>query len=606
MRFKWAMLAAMVLLAILTIGASSAAQDESPISNETQEIPIGNEADGDVLSEISISNFEDGDEFEIGVDGENDIYVDIDSEEDIEGRLSVYIDGNLASLKDYNDEEGYFYIVNEGMGAPVVIDEDHDPSLCIDRLSPGTYLMRIVFTGPSSEFSIDQTANITVKRAGEVTSIGIELADDDRYVAGNPKNAINITAPANIIDRLTISINGQTYPLKKISSTKGYVNISRLEPNFYTITVKAGTLSEDASFEVIEGESSQIAGNISYPQGDIIYGSNQYISITLPENATGNLVIEDGEGYTLFDEALQDGYAAYSLANLSMGNYELSAYYTGLDYDVSSQEIHISVIPQITMPSVMTVGQKKFITIGFAKKVTCTVRMLVDAQYYTSAKVINANTTSISLAGLDDGIFDITLEIRSNAFSYDYEGLIEILEVRPRISGASNINMNYGTAGYYKFTVYGTNGKPAEEDEYVEIMIGKWSFDTFTNSRGVVMFRIPDSIAPGKYSISANYNDVAYSKNVLVVKHTLKMKKVKVRASAKKLVIKAYLKKGMKNKEIILKFKGKKYRALTNKKGVAKFKIKNKVLKKLKPGKKVTYQATYLKDMVKYTVKVKK
>ena len=38
----------------------------------------------------------------------------------------------------------------------------------------------------------------------------------------------------------------------------------------------------------------------------------------------------------------------------------------------------------------------------------------------------------------------------------------------------------------------------------------------------------------------------------------------------------------------------------------AKVTIKKNVLKKLKKGKKVTYQATYLKDTVKRTAKVKK
>ena len=62
----------------------------------------------------------------------------------------------------------------------------------------------------------------------------------------------------------------------------------------------------------------------------------------------------------------------------------------------------------------------------------------------------------------------------------------------------------------------------------------------------------------------------------------------------------------LENKKITFKFNGKKYVAKTNKKGVAKVTIKSKVLKKLKVGKKVTYQATYLKDTVKNTAKIKK
>jgi len=96
----------------------------------------------------------------------------------------------------------------------------------------------------------------------------------------------------------------------------------------------------------------------------------------------------------------------------------------------------------------------------------------------------------------------------------------------------------------------------------------------------------------------------------VTVKHIVTLKKVVVKRSAKKLVLTATLKKVngkyLKAKKVTFKFKGKTYKAKTNKKGVAKVTIKKSVLKKLKVGKKVTYQATYLKDTVKRTVKIKK
>ena len=82
-----------------------------------------------------------------------------------------------------------------------------------------------------------------------------------------------------------------------------------------------------------------------------------------------------------------------------------------------------------------------------------------------------------------------------------------------------------------------------------------------------------------------------------------------IKKSAKKLVLKATLKEGkkaLKGKKVVFKFKGKKYTAKTNKKGIAKVTIKNKVLQKLKKGKKVKYQVTYLKHTVKRTAKVKR
>ena len=68
-------------------------------------------------------------------------------------------------------------------------------------------------------------------------------------------------------------------------------------------------------------------------------------------------------------------------------------------------------------------------------------------------------------------------------------------------------------------------------------------------------------------------------------------KTVKIKKSAKKIVLKATLKNGktaLKGKVIKFKIKGKTYKAKTNKKGVAKVTVKKKVIKKLKKGKKLT------------------
>ena len=166
----------------------------------------------------------------------------------------------------------------------------------------------------------------------------------------------------------------------------------------------------------------------------------------------------------------------------------------------------------------------------------------------------------------------------------------------------------YYNKGTYSVTVYGTDGKVAKGANVVFKINGKNIATIKTDAKGVAKVKIPNSYVPKAYKITATALGKTVTKK-LTVKQVLKLKKVAVKKSADKLIITATLKEGkkaLKGKKITFRFNGEKYTAKTNKKGIAKITIKAKVLKKLKVGKKITYKATYLKDTVKRTVKVKK
>ena len=139
------------------------------------------------------------------------------------------------------------------------------------------------------------------------------------------------------------------------------------------------------------------------------------------------------------------------------------------------------------------------------------------------------------------------------------------------------------------------------------IKINGKTFKTLYTSKGVAKFKVDN--APGTYKMTITSLGKSVTKT-LTVNHIVSLQSVTVKRSAKKLVLSANLgkvnNKYLKNKWVTFKFNGKTYKAKTNSKGVAKVTVKSNVLKKLKVGKKVTYQATYLKDTVKKTAKIKK
>ena len=102
------------------------------------------------------------------------------------------------------------------------------------------------------------------------------------------------------------------------------------------------------------------------------------------------------------------------------------------------------------------------------------------------------------------------------------------------------------------------------------------------------------------------------AKNKKSDKVTLKLGKIKLRKTAKKTTVKATLKingRAVKGKKVTFKVAGVKFKAKTNKKGIAKLIIKGKKLKKLrkklKVGKKIKVKASYGGKTVTVTIKVK-
>ena len=135
---------------------------------------------------------------------------------------------------------------------------------------------------------------------------------------------------------------------------------------------------------------------------------------------------------------------------------------------------------------------------------------------------------------------------------------------------------------------------------------GTYTATAFFKSNGI----FNDAVKSTTFKVTAK--PAAPAKKEAVIKLTLK--NVKVKKSAKKLVLSATLKingkAAKKGTKLVFKFKNKKFKAKVGKKGVAKYTIKAKMLKKLlkkvKVGKKVKYQVTYGGKTVSRTVKVKK
>ena len=470
-----------------------------------------------------------------------------------------------------------------------------------------TYNVTVTFSGKNNGKTLKATEN------GTITSVTypIEIFAYDDYEYG-AENTIEIATPDNIItDNLNVFIDGEKVPVYKSEDDEFYtyyVNINDFKVGKHTIQVN---YTGDGKYPAKSVNSTfEISAEIKISDEAMPYNSSIDVELTLPSDAEGNLTVyisKTNESYSLVDtQALSNGYAKVKVRGDHIGKYYIKAEYDG-NYKIKNvTDYSIDIQPIITVPESMVWGDDKYITIKTDKEANGTLYFYRLWKLYRQVDVVNGSA-NISLKDLPiREYYEGETSIKYNSSEYEFEPWDYWIFVKPKFTLTGPASMYYAESTSFSVKVFGLNGKVLSE-KYVTFKIGKTSVKVKTNSKGIAKLKVPNTVTPGKYTVKVIYSGFSASKK-LTVKQVLTLKSVKVKKSAKKLVLTATLKnkKAIKNKLVTFKFNGKTYKAKTDKKGVAKVTIKNTSYKKLKVGKKITYQATYMKDTVKKTVKVLK
>ncbi len=197
------------------------------------------------------------------------------------------------------------------------------------------------------------------------------------------------------------------------------------------------------------------------------------------------------------------------------------------------------------------------------------------------------------MTSLKVGSYDIVIY---NDLAGNATRKITVLE---RLTGNVNLVMDYVDGSSFNVKAIGNDGNPIS-GAVVKMSVNGVTYNIKTDKNGVA--KLPIRLKPGKYAITCSYKGTTV-KNTIKVKYTLKaQKKISVKKTSKKLILKATLKwsngKAIVGKTLKFKFKGKTYKVKTNKKGVAKVIIKKKVIKSLKEEKPTRQEsATKMKQL---------
>ena len=383
-----------------------------------------------------------------------------------------------------------------------------------------------------------------------------------------------------------------------------YFNISYL--HFCKNTVRDGIMAEILENESRETKEKQ---NVSLNVSDISIAidENAEIPVTLPSNATGTVKVKLDNGE--YVSSLLNGSCIIILPKLQSGNYSVKITYSG-DDNYASNKTKINV--HVKSASLNAHDMVR----GYNSDYDYQVKLIDENGNGISNKLISFTVMSNQYYAITDGDGLASVKANLNAGTYNVTVSSAIagnstvtLKILKRFENNSNLNVYYASNANYKVRIIGDDGNPETEGQNVTVLIDNKMKSYKTDKNGFITVEIDKNFKVGTHTIKIQYRNASVN-NKVAVKHLLALKSATVKKSAKKLVLTASLAKVngkyLKNKKITFKFNGKTYKSNTNSKGIAKVTIKSSVLKMLKAGKKVSYQAIYLKDTVKRTAKILK
>ena len=473
----------------------------------------------------------------------------------------------------------------------------------ITALGNGTSTVTVSFAG-NDNYTAAQNKTISVTVSLKDSSVS---AEDITLDVGVNATITSVTAPEGLEVTYIPDNSGV------VTVENGVVTAVKEGTAKITLTVGGdGVYAENSTTITVTVNKLNATAEVSIPE-NITVGDNSTVNVVLPSDATGNVTVKvDGE--VVDTVHVKDGNADVTIPSMSAGNHTVEIAYSGDDkYNPINETKEISVskkdtTPEIRIPSDIKLGDNATVDVKLPSDASGNVTLTVDGKVVGTVPVTDG-TASVKLPALDAG--NHTAEI---AYSGDDKyksasktATITVDKDSTNIT-AANVTATYSVNKYLVITLKDSHDNPlANSTVTVELSTAK---NYTTDENGQVKVKV-SNLVPKTYAAKItfkgddNYAGSDAIARVVVKKATPKLtakaKTFKTTTKTKKYTITLKNKngKGIRNAQLTLKVNGKTYKATTNSKGKATFKI-------TQLNKKGTFKATVTFKGSKYYKKVTK
>ncbi|SDA67257.1 Ig-like domain (group 3) [Methanobrevibacter millerae] len=249
----------------------------------------------------------------------------------------------------------------------------------LDNLTPGTHDIQIAYSGDDNHAPSTAASSVNVPKAESPISVSVE----DIYVGDTA--VIEVKVADNATGNVTIEIDGVKYS-SEIKGGKAVFEVPDLAKGTKTIAVDyVGDDSYLANHTTGTITVSKRPSFVNATITDIDVGENVTITVTVPEDATGQVLIDiDGVGYYV---NVTNGVGVAQIPRMPNGVYDVNLTYTGDDkYESSSTKglFNVSKVESFVIPVAqnITVGDLEVITLTVPQDATGIVTVVIDGVEY--------------------------------------------------------------------------------------------------------------------------------------------------------------------------------------------------------------------------------
>ena len=407
-------------------------------------------------------------------------------------------------------------------GKTYVVDiTDSVATLKIADLTTGDYPVFAYYNGDKYYKTSYNSTTFNVAKLASTTTVNVS----DIKVGEDA--VISIAVPEITSGVVSVTVGDAIYNVAVVDG-KGTLTLSGLASGSYDVVAKFNgddkyLASEDsAKFNV-----TKLASTIDIAVDNIKVGENAVISVALPEDATGEVIISvNGKNYTVMTKY---GMASVTISDLANGTYSVDAFYNGDDIYApikNSTAFTVSKVSDYNMTvdiADIVKGENATITVSVPEDGTGNVIVTINGTDYKGT-VVNG-TAKVIIPGLDEGTYKVvTFYTGDNK----YDSMI--------VNGTITVNKNTKTTLTMDNLVKYFNGPQKLMAKLVDGFGNPIANATvYFTINGKVYARITDengtaSIAirllPGEYKASALFNgtkdhDKATANATVTVKSTI-------------------------------------------------------------------------------------